>query len=239
MRGKVGMARDCQWCGAPVPEWLPYEAAVTRPASQQEPKWFKALVALGQIVLVLLCVAALAGAIYAVVTAITERSPAQNSNYVSLGTLEDIAFGFCAFSAGCVAMLVWLGRNRRAIADSLGLLREAAAETAETARFCAWCGAPVIGQPPVAADPADDEPSDSVLIAAAGAAGSGFARARRRYVLVFLAYGLILATVWPSAPTIRTRPIRARRVQPAASAGLTPPKAVSTPARRWRAALCT
>jgi len=69
MRGKVGMARDCQWCEAPVPDWLPYKAAVTRPASQ-EPKWFKALVALGQTVLVLLSLAAPAVVIDAVVIAI-------------------------------------------------------------------------------------------------------------------------------------------------------------------------
>src|SRR5215471_1268137 len=122
MRGRAG-TRDCR-CAAPVPEWLQYKAAATPPDPRQEPKWFKALVALGQTAFVLLSLAGVAGAILAVVLAITERGPAQNSNYVPRGVLLNIASTFWIISAVCCIILVRLSRNRQAIADALGLLRK-------------------------------------------------------------------------------------------------------------------
>jgi hypothetical protein len=69
---------------------------------------------------------------------------------------------------------------------------ECGAETAQVAQFCVRCGAPPVGQPPVATNPADGGLGDSAAIAADRDAGSRPARARRRYFLMFLACCLML-----------------------------------------------
>jgi DivIVA domain-containing protein len=69
---------------------------------------------------------------------------------------------------------------------------ECRAETTGTTEFCTLCGAPAVGQPPVAADPLEGGLGASAAIAAAGHARSGPARGRRWYLLMFLACCLIL-----------------------------------------------
>jgi len=70
---------------------------------------------------------------------------------------------------------------------------ECTAETAEAAQPCARCGAPAVRHSTVAADdPAGGGPGDSAAIVAVRDAGSGPARARRRYFLMFLGCCLVL-----------------------------------------------
>jgi len=69
------------------------------------------------------------------------------------------------------------------------------AETAEAAQSCVRCGAPAVGQPPVAAHLAVAGPGDSAPIAAGRDTGSQPARARRRYFRMFLVCCLILSCV--------------------------------------------
>ena len=71
---------------------------------------------------------------------------------------------------------------------------ECAAETAEAAQLCTRCGVPAVRHPSVAADDsAGGGSGDSAATAPVRDAGSGPARVRRRYFLMFLACLLILA----------------------------------------------
>jgi hypothetical protein len=72
---------------------------------------------------------------------------------------------------------------------------ECGAETAEVAQFCVRCGAPAVGQPPVAAHLAVAGPGDSAPIAAGRDPGSRPELARRRYFRMFLVCCLTLCCV--------------------------------------------
>lgn len=73
---------------------------------------------------------------------------------------------------------------------------ECGAECAEVARFCVRCGAPVTGQPLVAADPAAGEPDDHLDRAPSPAKGTPLVPAAVRWLfLICLILFLILFTI--------------------------------------------